>query len=147
MNLSEHFTLQEATASAKARMIKDDNQPDQKQLQQMKYTAEQMEKVRKILGDLPIRVNSWFRSPAVNKAVGGVSTSQHAKGEAVDFTCSLYGNPYEVCVELSARKGELQYDQLIYEHTWIHISFVNDRKPRLQDLTYMGAGKYIKGIK
>lgn len=147
MNLSEHFTLQEATASQKAKLIGDDNQPNEDQLRQMKYTAEQMEKVRAALGDVPIRINSWFRSYAVNKAVGGVSSSQHAKGEAVDFTCSLFGNPYEVCKKLSSMKEELQYDQLIYEHTWIHISFVSYRKPRLQELTFLGAGKYVAGIK
>lgn len=146
MNLSKHFTLAEATSSQKAKMIGDKNQPNAEQLQQMKFTAECMERVREVLGDLPIRVNSWFRSPAVNKAVGGVPTSQHAKGEAVDFVCSGFGTPLQVALKLAAHKKDLQYDQLIYEHTWVHISFVSLGKPRLSDLTYVGAGKYNKGI-
>lgn len=146
MNLSTHFTLAEATKSDKGERLGLSNQPDQKQLQTMKHTAEGMERVRTLLGDSPIRVNSWFRSPEVNKVVGGVSTSQHAKGEAVDFTCAVFGSPLEIALKLRDHWNVIKYDQLIYEQTWVHISFVSGRLPRGQELTYQGAGKYVKGI-
>lgn len=146
MNLSQHFTLREATASQKGERLGLDNNPSAAHLQNMKYTAAQMEKVRMVLGDNPIRINSWYRSLDVNRAVGGVPTSQHASGEAVDFTCATFGTAKEVALVLQSFKKELEYDQLIYEQTWVHISFVSERKPRGSDLTYMGNGKYIKGI-
>lgn len=146
MKLSEHFTLAEATKSSTANRLGVSNQPNETELEKMIYTAEQMEKVRKVLGDLPIRVSSWYRSPEVNRAVGGTPTSQHSKGEAVDFTCALFGSAKEVALELSKHKEVLQYDQLIYEQTWVHISFVSDRSPRKLDLTWTGKRPYLDGI-
>lgn len=146
MNLSPHFTLAEAIFSSTALAYKVDNIPDAEQLARMKYTAEQMEYVRKLLGNTPIRINSWFRGPKVNALVGGVNTSQHSKGEAVDFTSALAGTPLKICKILMAHKAEINYDQLIYEHTWIHISFVSDKRPRGNELTFLGQGKYKAGI-
>lgn len=145
MKLSPHFTLQEAIYSKKADTLGLDNNPSGAHLAAMKHTASKMEQVRTILGDNPIRVSSWYRSPDVNKAVGGVPTSQHAKGEAVDFTCSFFGTAKEVALALQGFKKELQYDQLIYEQTWVHISFTLS-KPRGIDLTFLGKGKYVPGI-
>lgn len=146
MNLSEHFTLEEATYSATAVSRGLENIPDSEQLGRMKYTAKKMEIVRTCLGNQPIKINSWFRGPEVNAAVGGVSTSQHSRGEAVDFTAPWFGIPLEVCKFLMEHKGLIGYDQLIYEQTWIHISFVQGRKPRGNELTFLGQGKYKQGI-
>lgn len=146
MKLSEHFTLAEATFSQTAVNLGLENVPDSVQLSTMKYTAKKMEIVRTALGNTPIKVNSWFRGPQVNKAVGGVSTSQHSLGEAVDFTAPWFGTPLEVCKFLMEHKGLIGYDQLIYEQTWIHISFSNSRQPRGNELTFLGKGKYKQGI-
>jgi hypothetical protein len=91
----------------------------------------------------PVLVNSWYRSPQVNWNVGGSKTSQHVKGEAVDFRCPGFGTPLEVCRFLSEHLAELGIDQLIYEVTWVHVSF--SARPRHQALTYC-RGKYLKGI-
>jgi putative chitinase len=146
MNLSKHFTLDEATFSATAVSRGLENMPDSVQLGRMKYTATKMEIVRTVLGNHPIKINSWFRGPEVNKAVGGVSTSQHSRGEAVDFTAPWTGLPLEVCKILMEHKGLIGYDQLIYEQTWIHISFVQGKKPRGNELTFLGKGNYKEGI-
>jgi putative chitinase len=146
MNLSEHFTLDEATFSTTAVSRGLENIPDSVQLGRMKYTATKMEIVRTVLGNNPIKINSWFRGPEVNKAVGGVSTSQHSRGEAVDFTAPRSGLPLEVCKILMEHKGLIGYDQLIYEQTWIHISFVQDKKPRGNELTFLGQDNYKPGI-
>lgn len=144
--LSPHFSLAEATYSETAEDHGVENLPSSSILSVMKYTAERMEAVRDLLGDDPIKINSWFRGPEVNKLVGGVNTSQHSKGEAVDFTAPWFGTPLEVCREIMKHKDILNYDQLIYEQTWIHISFVKDKKPRKTELTFLGKGKYEPGI-
>ena len=70
----------------------------------------------------PITVNSGYRSPLVNKSVGGVPTSQHVKGEAADITS---GSKQENKVLFDLIKNTLDFDQLINErdYTWIHVSF------------------------
>ena len=146
MKLSAHFSLEEATFSLTAISNKVENIPDSVQLGRMKYTASKMEIVREILGNNAIRVNSWFRGPQVNQLVGGVATSQHSKGEAVDFTCAGAGTPLEICKILMEHKGIIGYDQLIYEQTWVHISFTRDKQPRGNELTFLGKGKYKDGI-
>jgi len=94
--------------------------------------AEMLEQVRSLLGDFPIKINSAYRSPEVNKAVGGVSTSQHTRGLAADF------NPGNVSKHVAfdlIRASEIQFDQLIVEPTWIHISVPEEGKaPRRQCL-------------
>lgn len=146
MNLSEHFTLEEATFSAKAQELGIDNQPDEQQLANMKQVALHMEMVRVALGK-PIKINSWLRLPAVNVAVGGSAKSAHMDGWAIDFRCDGFGTPYEVCKKLQA--SGIRYDQLIHEYaSWTHISF--DPALRQQDLTIMRPNNkhkmYVPGI-
>ncbi len=77
---------------------------------------------------IDLAVNSGYRSPALNKAVGGVSTSQHLRGEAADITA---GTPaenkrlFDKIVELQKAAGRIAFDQLIDEsgYKWIHISY------------------------
>ena len=145
MRLSKHFTLQEAVYSATAITKEIDNTPDGRELEVLKNTAAGMEKVREILGNRPIYVTSWFRSDALNRAVGGVPTSQHRKGEAVDFKCPRFGSPRAICLKLMQFKDLLGYDQIILEPTWVHISFTSGQ-PRKQELTYIGPNQYSAGI-
>lgn len=133
--VSSNFTLAEATVTNTGL----DNSPSVDELQVLMRTADQMERVRKLLGDNPIIVNSWFRSDAVNTKVGGVPNSQHRLGEAVDFTCPKFGSLIEVVQALKSNSANLQYDQLIYEPSWVHISFITNKSdprttPRLQYL-------------
>lgn len=109
-------------------------------------TATNMEIVRAILNRLPININSWYRSPDVNKAVGGVSDSEHAIGQAVDFVCPRFGSPFQVAVELSKYANILNYNQLIYEGTWVHISFPPDGTRGNKQLLTMKKGKYYQGL-
>ena len=116
--LSPHFSLAEMTTTSTGIA----NMPSAQQLINLTHTALQMEKVRAILGNKSIQVNSAFRSDAVNRAVGGVTTSAHSYGFAVDFVCPSFGTPYEVCAALI--KGGMKFDQLIHEkRRWFHIGF------------------------
>lgn len=143
--LSPHFSLAEMTVTSTGIT----NVPTGQHLKNLTYTAQQMEKVRAILGGLPIQVNSGFRCDAVNRAVGGVTTSAHSFGFAVDFVCPAFGTPYEVCQALI--KGGMKFDQLIMERNrWVHIGFglKSGISHRQQVLTLPPKGnKYMAGLK
>jgi putative chitinase len=129
MQLTEHFSLAEATVTG----VKADNTPTDAQLEVIKKTASQLEKVREVLG-VPLKINSWFRSASVNKAVGGSATSAHSYGLAVDFKTKEF-TVAEICAKINA--AGIKYDQLIDEKNasgseWVHISF--DPRYRQQHL-------------
>ena len=146
MQLTEHFTLEEATASATAAAHGINNQPPSDGIRfNIQKTAQQMEQVRSLLGNNPIRVSSWFRCDEVNALVGGVANSAHAKGLAVDFTCPDFGSILDVCHAIE--QSDIQFDQLIWEFgSWVHIGFCNCPQPRRQILTIHKGGNYINGL-
>jgi zinc D-Ala-D-Ala carboxypeptidase len=141
MQLSEHFSLEEATYSETAIRLGISNQPNEQQLANMKVAAEKMEEVRNVTGAL--RVNSWLRLPDVNVAVGGSKVSSHMDGWAIDCSSSAH-TPYELCqIVLNAK---IKFDQMIHEYgRWMHISFAPEM--RQQSLTiFKPEGKYKPGI-
>lgn len=141
MKLTEHFTLDELIITDVRGM---DNTPSAEVLSNLYLTAVDMEEVRRILGN-PITIRSGYRSKAVNTAVGGSQTSAHCDGWAVDFICPHFGSPLDVAKKLET---VILYDQLIYEGTWVHISF--DPRMRKQVLTaHFDKGKptrYTNGL-
>jgi len=141
MNLSEHFSLDEATYSETAIRLNINNQPDERQLANMTTAAQKMEEVRNVTGAL--RVNSWLRLPDVNVAVGGSKVSSHMDGWAIDCSSSAH-TPYALC-QLVIKAG-IKFDQMIHEYgRWMHISFAPEM--RQQELTiYKPEGKYKPGI-
>jgi len=145
MNLSDHFSLEEATHSDTATRLGISNQPNAQQLENMKVAAIGMEKIRELLAS-PINVNSWIRLPEVNVAVGGSKVSSHMDGWAIDFTCKGFGTPLEVCKAIE--KSNIKFDQMIYEFGekgWTHISFAPEM--RQQKLTiFRPQNKYAIGI-
>lgn len=145
MQLSPHFTLAEATHSATAQAKGISNAPTPEHLKNIQRTALMMEKVRTLLGGKAIKVSSWYRNTAVNKAVGGVPSSQHLTGLAVDFTCPSYGSVLAVCKAL--KDSDIPFDQLIWEYgRWVHIGFCNCPKPRRQVLTIREGSGYVNGL-
>ena len=86
----------------------------------------------------PIRVTSGYRSKEVNERVGGAPTSQHTKGEAVDFVCEDMKAAFEII------RAHLPFDQLIWEKgdsrqpQWIHVSFRRNGHNRKEVLRYNG---------
>jgi putative chitinase len=142
MILSEHFSLEEATHSDTAIRLGINNQPDARQLENMKKAAIGMEQVRALLGK-SISVNSWIRLPEVNVAVGGSKVSSHMDGWAIDFV-SPFGTPYAVCKAIEA--SGIKFDQMIHEYgKWTHISFAPEM--RQQKLTIFNPQKkYLPGI-
>lgn len=144
MQLSPHFSLEELTASSTARRLGIDNTPPAEALANLAVTANGLEGVRSLLGQ-PMRIDSGFRCPALNRAVGGAKTSAHMSGYAADFVCPEFGDPLAIVKAIAA--SELPFDQVIQEGTWVHISF--DPQLRRRILTaHFGPGgtTYTEGV-
>lgn len=130
--LSPHFSIDEMITSRTAVVRGIDNTPSAEIVAAMKYgCANVLEPVRQLLGH-PMLISSGYRSSALNEAVGGSSKSQHMKGEAVDFICPQFGTPLEVCDEII--HSDIEFDQIIQEGTWVHLSWHRDA-PRRSILT------------
>lgn len=140
IKLSEHFSLEELIVT----QVRDvDNSPrGEKLLAALRDTAKRLEAVRELLSS-PIIVTSGYRAPLVNKIVGGSLMSAHMMGRAVDFICPGFGSPMNVCEEIE--KSDLLFDQLIFEETWVHLSF--DPRMRREVLTKRRHGGYVRGLK
>lgn len=133
MRLSQHFTLAELTVTQSGLP----NAPGQVELSNLQKLARTLESVRSALGGKPIIINSAYRSPRVNSAVGGSATSAHMVGLAADFVCPTYGKPLEICQAIAA--AGILFDQLIHEYgRWIHIGI--GPRARQQLLTIDGRG-------
>lgn len=141
MQLSQHFSLAELTVSQTADRAGIDNSPDDGVISNLTVLCHGLEMIRALVG-LPILISSGYRSPVVNKLVGGSETSQHMKGQAADITCPQYGDPKNLLKAVMAAK--LPFDQAILEfyqpatwstppRGWLHVSFVRSA-PRQQAL-------------
>ena len=139
MRLSKNFTLQEYTKSQTATRMGIDNTPGDEHLG--KATALFENVVQKVRDQFGVTViNSGYRGPDLNYAVGGSSRSQHCRGQAVDIECP--GTPnYDVANWI---KDNLDFDQLILEFYtpgipdsgWVHVSY-NEEESRKSVLTAM----------
>lgn len=134
MNISKHITYAEAIHSNTAKRDGIDNTPNSYHLNNMKVLAEKIfEPLRSWVGG-PIKVNSFFRSPKLNEAIGGVATSMHCKGQAIDLD-DVYGYKTNAEMFLYIREN-LDFDQLIWEFgtdmspNWIHVSYVSKENNR-----------------
>lgn len=145
MQLSEHFTLAEFCNSQAAIRNRLDNRPGDAEISNMKRLAALLEQVRDLIGK-PINVSSAYRSPSVNKSVGGSKTSAHMKGLAADITVSgMSAKTVATLISMS----KIEFDQLILEgNSWVHIG-LSEGKPRRQVLTatfVVGGATYSQGI-
>jgi hypothetical protein len=128
MQLSAHFYLHEFTDSqtASRRMI--DNTPGAAEIAALRLLCEHILEPVRTHYNRPVRISSGYRSPELNRAIGGSSnTSQHMKGQAADFEVLGQSNP-DVCFWI---RDNLQFDQLILEFYtpgqissgWVHCSY------------------------
>lgn len=139
MKLTPNFTLEELTQSEMAERKGLDNTPNQDVKANLVRLAKFLEEIRRVLGR-PIMVNSAYRSPEVNTAIGSKPTSQHCIGCAADIKVPGL-TPDNIVKEII--KTNLEYDQLIREFdSWVHISIPNKfaDKPRKQVLIIDKAG-------
>ena len=132
--ISKHVSYKEGVYSTTATRRGIDNVPNDEQLANMELIAEKVfEPLRKYVGG-PIKINSFFRCPKLNKAIGGARSSQHMKGQAMDIddTFGVVANSdmYNYI------KNNLDFDQLIWEFgdddnpNWLHVSYVSKEDNR-----------------
>lgn len=131
VQLSPHFKLSEFTKSSTATVRKIDNTPNEQAISNLKLLCEQVLEPLRVHFNCPIIIGSGYRSPALNKAVGGVKNSQHMTGEAADIHLpdNATGRKWFLWM-----MDNLKFDQLIMEKStpsstryWIHVSFSRTR--------------------
>ena len=92
-----------------------------------------------------IRISSGYRSPELNAAIRGAKKSAHLEGYAADFTCPSFGSPREVVRAIAA--SVIEFDQCIYEGTWVHISFDPDARRHVLTAHFgQGGTTYTEGV-
>ena len=134
-NISKHISYDEATKTS----LNLDNTPNADQLENMKQIAEHVFEPLRIWAGEPIRVNSMFRSEAVNKAIGGARNSQHCANDGSAIDMDATGKKTNADLFNYIREN-LDFDQLIWEFGddknpgWVHVSFCHKRKNRKQVL-------------
>ena len=135
---SPHFTIEELTVSPMAVRLGFENEPDERAIDCLQALCENVLEPLRVCWNEPIIVNSGYRSPPLNRAVGGVPNSQHVLGQAADIRC-LDNNPYmNLAMGRMIESLGLEFDQLIYEGInkeetkcrWIHVSYVRGRNRR-----------------
>ena len=144
--ISEHISYKEGVHSNTAIRRGIDNTPNDEQLNNMELIAEKIfEPLREWVGG-HIKINSFFRSPELNKAIGGSSKSQHCKGQAMDID-DTFGKATNAEM-YNWIKENLDFDQMIWEFgdddnpNWVHISYVSDVSNRNRCLkAYKEKGK------
>ena len=138
MQLSQHFTLEEMTKSQTASRKGIDNTAPPEVVESLKLLCEHvLEKIRIHFGR-PLTINSGYRGPKLNKAIGGAKNSQHMTGQAADIEIAGMDNKVLFCWI----RDNLDFDQLILEYYkpgipdsgWVHVSW-NSTGNRKQVLT------------
>ena len=127
MKLSKNFSLEELTRSATATKLGIDNTPDEEHLNNLQVVVDEIAQPLRDHFGKPVRINSGYRSPALNDAIGGSKKSQHSKGEAIDLEIDGVSN-MEVAGWITEN---CDYDQVILEFYtpadgpnsgWVHAS-------------------------
>ena len=132
--ISKHVSLKEATRSNTAERLNIDNFPDSSTLAAMQALAENIFEPLRSYVDGPIYITSFFRSPELNKAIGGSSKSQHCLGQAIDLD-DVLGNATNKEM-FDYIRYNLDFDKLIWEFgsehnpSWVHVSFRKDKENR-----------------
>ena len=132
--ISKHISYKEGVYSVTAIRKGIDNEPNEEQLSNMKLVAEKIFEPVRTHFKVPIKVNSFFRSPDLNKAIGGSTRSQHCKGQAIDID-DTYGKIKNSDIYWWIKEN-LDFDQMIWEFgnndnpDWVHISYVSPDKNR-----------------
>ena len=150
MKLSDHVSYKEGVYSITALRLGLKNDPSDAHLENMKLICEKVfEPLRMHVGG-PIKINSFYRGPELNKAIGGSAKSQHCHGQAMDID-DTYGHASNAAM-FDWIKANLDFDQMIWEFgndqnpDWVHVSYVGpeaNRKRCLKAYREGGKTKYM----
>ena len=119
--MTTNFTIEELTRSSFAIRNNIDNTPNEKQTENLRFVANNLEYIREKLGNYPILVTSGFRNKEVNKAVGGVRNSDHLEGLAVDIIIKNNKSIKDTAKQII--ETQLEFDQIIIYRNFIHLGF------------------------
>ena len=144
--ISKHISSKEGVYSRTATRLNIDNAPTDEHERNMVLVAEEIFEPLRIYVGGPIKINSFYRSPELNRAIGGSSKSQHCKGQAIDIDDTFGKMSNAEMYEFI--KENLDFDQMIWEFgsdknpDWVHISYVSPEKNRNRCLkAYKEKGK------
>jgi len=132
--ISKHVSYKEGVYSNTATRRGIDNTPNDEQLDNMELVANEVFEPLRVWVDGPIKINSFFRSPDLNTAIGGSSKSQHCKGQAMDID-DTFGKATNAEM-YNFIKENLDFDQMIWEFgsddnpNWVHVSYVSEDNNR-----------------
>lgn len=145
MKLSKHFELEEFLVSETAARLGIDNTPPKGVHLKLERLAKTMDEVRDLLGH-PVIITSGYRSPELNRQIGGVKNSDHTLGLAADFICPKFGPPAVVCAAI--RDSRIEFRQLINEfNKWTHIAIpLSPDDGGRQVLSTFTPGVYVPGL-
>jgi hypothetical protein len=144
MQLTPHFSLEELTFSSTAVRLGIDNTPSPEVVANLTALCLELEIVRSLLG-FPMHIDSGYRCPALNSVVNGVPNSAHLSGWAADFICPVFGTPLDIVRAIAA--SNIQFDQLIQEGTWVHISTAPTLRQEVLTAHFVnGKASYQQGI-
>jgi hypothetical protein len=138
MQLSEHFELAEFIRSSTAKRAGISNMPTNAHLENIKLLCEKVLEPIRVHFARPIILSSGYRSSALNRTIGGASSSQHCSGEAADI--DMDGTNVTNAQIFNYIKDTLEFDQLIWEFgtstnpDWVHVSYESSKKQRKQIL-------------
>tara|TARA_R100000995_G_scaffold33319_1_gene14989 strand:- start:939 stop:1394 length:456 start_codon:yes stop_codon:yes gene_type:complete len=142
MRLSKHFTLQELIKSSTAERRGIKNVPERAEIESLRLVCDNiLEPVRQHF-EVPMAPSSGYRCLELNRAIGSGDTSQHVKGQAVDFEIPGLANQ----VLANWIMENVDYDQLILEFYrqedpnsgWVHCSYDNKEENRKESLRFDG---------
>ena len=146
MQLTKHFDLAQLTRSSVAQARGLSNEPPPELLPRLILTAEMLERIRSTL-DAPVIVTSGYRSPQVNIAVGGATSSDHTQGHAADIVAPMFGTPYDIARRLAPLVSTLGIGQIILEgikgKRWVHVSTHTPEKAINRIITITDSGVLV----
>jgi len=151
MKISEHLDLSELIRSESAKRKGIDNTPSADIIDNLKKLAENVFEPIRNNFRVPIIISSGFRCVKLNESIGGASSSQHCKGEAIDIDMDGTPNRVTNAMVFNYIKDKLEFDQLIWEFgnsenpDWVHVSYShtgNQRKEILKGFKTNGVTHY-----
>jgi len=132
MKLSKNLSLKECVRSGTADRLGINNVPDDEWvIENLRQVAERIfQPCREHFGS-PLYVSSGYRSPELNRAIGGSKRSQHMEGRALDLDADVFGG-FSNAELFHYIKDNLEFDQMVWEFgdgdnpSWVHVSYVHD---------------------
>jgi len=144
--ISKNISYKEGVYSRTAMRRGIKNNPNAEQMENMVAIAEEVFEPLRVWVGGPIKINSFFRSPELNKAIGGSGKSQHCHGQAIDLD-DTFGKATNAEMYNFIKKN-LDFDQIIWEFgddenpDWVHVSYVSPDQNRNRCLkAYKKSGK------